>query len=305
MPQDQIQKIPFDQIYPGNNDRTVFDEDALSELANSIKENGLIQPITVRLFAPDPGAVFGGDRFGEAAQYQIVAGERRFRALRILEVEEIPCIVKELTDSEASAIMLSENVSRDDLDPIDEANAYHHRISNLGWTVKECAEKAGVSDIRVQFRLKLLHLRDDVQDLVRSGNLQMGYARILADAKLDTNRQMLAISNLQKNPRPTTGWFRKLVNEYAEQQNQAKMFEDDFLVCQHAPIEALNFDTPPSPAVDNPEIKGETPEDTILQQIEYWKDASEGWEKLGKTFKQKECNAAVSALQYAFSSIYG
>jgi ParB/RepB/Spo0J family partition protein len=300
---EQISKIPFDQIMPGNNDRTFFDANALNDLAASIKQNGLIQPITVRFFAPDPSVCFGGDRFGDMAQYQIVAGERRFRAMRILEWQEIPCIVKELTDNEASAIMLSENVSRADLDSIDEGNAYHYRVSVLGWTVAECAEKAGVSETRVHFRLKLLSLREDIQQLVRSGNFQLGYAQILADAKLDPNRQMLAFSNFRNNAKPTTGWFRTLVNEYAEQQNQAKMFDDAFLVCQPIPASAMSRNEPPSPTTCTPNIKGNDTQDTIGKLIEFWELAAQEWEKIGKPFKKQECKAAAAALLYAYSTI--
>ena len=300
---DKIHKIPFDQIRPGNNDRTQFDPVGIRELAKNILANGLIQPITVRLIAPDPSVVFDGDRYGDLAQYEIVAGERRFRALRLLEVEEIPSIVKELTDDEASAIMLSENVSRSDLDPVDEANAYSYRISAMGWTVKECAERAGVSEVRVQFRIKLLSLREDIQGLVRTGNFQIGYAQTLADAKLDPNRQMLAMNNFRKNPKPTTGWFRNLVNEYAVQQNQAKMFEDDFLVCQQAPAIDFNLEMPPSPRSTNPEIKGNDAKDTLQKTAAFWDTAAQEWDRLGKTFQKNECLAASSALRYVGDTV--
>ncbi|MCZ2078406.1 MAG: ParB/RepB/Spo0J family partition protein [Bryobacterales bacterium] len=300
---DNITLIPWDQITPGNNDRTNFDKDKLAELADSIRDVGLVQPITVRLFAPDPRCVFGGDRWGDMAQYQIVAGERRYRAMRILEWEEIPCIVKELDDETASAVMLSENVSRADLDPIDEANAYKYRIEFMGWTVSDCAKRAGVSEVRVQFRLKLLALREDIQQLVRSGNLPLGYAQILSDARLDRNRQMMAFSNYRDNPRPTLGWFRSVVNEYAEQQNQASMFEDAFMVCQSVPASVSRPADPPSPATHTPDVRGKDAKDTILKLIEYWELAAQEWEKIGKPFKRQECKAASSALQQCYSAI--
>lgn len=300
---DTIVLIPRDQILPGNNDRTLFDAQELQALAASISENGLIQPITIRLMTADPSVCFGGDLYGDQAQYQIVAGERRFRAMCLLEWQEIPCIVKQLTDADASAIMLSENVSRSDLDPIDEANAYHLRISALGWSVAKCAEKAGVSEVRVQFRLKLLGLRPDIQQLVRFGNLQLGYAQILADARLDTNRQMMAIGNLRNTPKPTPGWFRNLVNEYAEQQNQASMFEDAFLVCQPMPASAMTKAEPPSPTTFKPTIQGRDPYETIQKLIEFWEQAALEWEKIGKPFKRQECKAASSALLHVYSII--
>jgi len=290
----KVHQIPWDQILPGNNDRTIFDKEDLQDLADNIEKNGLIQPITVR---PAPSSL------SDAAEYEIVAGERRFRAIRSLGWETVPAIVKELSDEDASAIMLSENVSRSDLDPIDEANAYLHRIERLGWTVAECAKRAGVSDVRVQYRLKLLTLREDLQHLVRTDNLKLGYAQILASANLDPNRQSLAVAALRKNPKPTTGWFRRLVSEYATQQHQAKMFEEPLWVVQEVPASQLDFSSPPTPSTVTPDLKGDTPGDTILKLIEFWNTAALEWQKLGKNFKVQECQAASLALQNAYQNI--
>lgn len=161
-------------IVPGNNDRTRFDPTALRELAESIKGHGLIQPVIVR-------------HLDGTELYQIVAGERRTRAIDLLGWPEVPCLVADLNDEEASAVMLTENVARDDLDPVDEANAYANRMALYGWDEKRCAQQAGVSTVRVQFRLKLLKLRDNLKDLVRTGDLELGYAQIIAQADLDAN----------------------------------------------------------------------------------------------------------------------
>lgn len=285
-----IQMIPTSKIRPGSNDRTVFDAKELQALAESIRTQGrgkpgkgLLQPITVRWMGN---------------HYQIIAGERRFRACQLLNWKAIPAIPVKVTEEEAAALMLVENVSRKDLDPMDEARAYQIRIDKYGWTIDECAEKAGTSKMKVQFRLKLLTLRDDLQALIRSGNLQIGYAQILADAALDPNRQTLAVRALRDNPRPTPGWFRNIVNQYREQQLQAGLFDiGDFLVCQEMPVET-KIDEPPHPFQTTPPIIGDSPAAIIRTQVQFWTEAAGAWEKLGKPFKRQECEAAARALSY-------
>jgi ParB/RepB/Spo0J family partition protein len=276
--------IPLSQIHRGANDRTYFDSNGLEELAASIKDHGLIQPITVRPI---------GD------YYEIVAGERRFRACEILKWQEIPCFVAELSDEEAAAIMLTENVSRKDLDPIDEARAYRVRIDRFGWSTAECAKQAGTSEITVTFRLKLLTLREDIQHLVRSGNVQIGYAQILADSKLDTNRQTLAIKALRDNPRPVPGWFRTVCGEYATQQNQVNLFETgDLLTVQEVPTAFIQSD-PPHPETTTPPAKGKTALEKLKGQADFWRTAAQEWKRIGKPFKSQECEAAAKAVLYA------
>ena len=187
-----INDISISQIIPGRNDRTIFDESGLRELADSIKEHGLIQPITIR-HAKD------GKRF------EIVAGERRFRACKLLGWQTIPAIVTALKDEDASAITLAENIARKSLDPIDEACAYQSRIESFGWSIEDLSRHAGTSTIHIQFRLKLLKLIPEIQKLIRGGDIQIGYAQILADTNLDSNFQLIGFSKLRDNPKPTTG----------------------------------------------------------------------------------------------------
>lgn len=279
-------------ITPGNNDRTVFEPNALRELADSISQNGLIQPVTVRPIA-------------DGELFQIVAGERRFRAVSLLEWGEVPCIVKNMTDEEASAIMLAENVSRADIDPIDEAMAYRSRITLFGWSVAECARQAGVSAIRVQFRLKLLKLRPDVQSLVRNGNIPLGYASILSDADLDADRQMIAFARLRDNPSPTPGWFRRMVGELQAQQNQIGLFAAPGpLFGEYIPTkDDTPIALPPSPETHQPPNSGKTVRDIVNSQIRFWQEAAEAWSNLGKPFKRQECEAAAHALTAVLSAI--
>jgi len=269
-----IHAIPLSQIQRGNNDRTVFKQEEIQSLAESIAEHGLIQPITVNLFAPDPRFAFGGNRYGDMAQYNIIAGERRFRAVEFNKSETIEAFIVELNEEEASAIMLAENTARTDLDPIDEARAYQVRIDKFGWTIPEIAKKSGVSEIHVQFRIKLLALREDLHVLIRGGSLTVGYANIIADFKLDTNRQTMAIKSLIDNPRPTLGWFRNICGQYATQQNSESLFDvDNFLVCQDNPV-IIKLADPAHPLTTNPPVTGKTKFQIIQNQIEFWNNAA-------------------------------
>lgn len=294
--------IRVSQVHAGENDRTVFKQEELESLAESIREHGLVQPITVNLFAPDPRVCFGGDRLGDMAQYKIIAGERRFRAVQLLGLDVIETFIVELNEEEASAIMLTENTARADLDPIDEAKAYRIRIDKFGWTEAECAKKAGRTEIQVRFRLKLLTLREDLHGLIRSANFTVGYATILADAGLDVNRQMLAFNALRDNVKPTLGWFRNVVNQYKEQQSTVSLFDTgEFLQCQPIPVQVLNPGDPPHPYTTTPPRKGRTIKEIIKHQIQFWHEAAVLWKAAGKPFKSQECKAAALALQYTLN----
>ena len=277
--------LPVNKIRAGNNDRTIFDQDELKKLAETIREHGVIQPITV-------------NQVGKT--YEIIAGERRYRATILAGLPTIPAIVKKVDARTASALMLAENISRADLDPIDEGNAYQKRIDQ-GWTLEELSASVGKSLIKIQFRLKLLSLRDDLQSLVRSGNLLIGYAQIICDANLDTNRQLLAVKTLRDNPRPTLGWFRNVVNQYLEQQNSISLFDTgNFLVLQQETITSKVIE-PPHPATTTPPSAGKTPAEILKGQIDFWRSAAQAWEEIGKPFKKQECEAAVQALAHVIN----
>lgn len=275
--------IPLPAVDAGNNDRTVFDAAYIRELADSIATNGLIQPITVR---------------AAAERYQLIAGECRTRACRLLKWDTIPAFVVDADDKEASAMMLAENLARRDLNPIDEGAAYQSRVES-GWTVEELSKRVGVTAVRVHFRLKLLKLRPELQKLIRDGHFQIGYAQILADAELDKNRQLIAMRHLLTNQSPNPAWFRKVVNELSTQQAQTSMF-DDTLFAQDliADDEDAPPTEPPHPSTDTPPtLTGATPHATITAHIAYWQAAADQWDAAGKVFKKQECLAAVAALQ--------
>ncbi len=281
-------KIKRDQITPGKNDRTIFNPAELQALADNIATNGLLQPIMVR--------PVGGDR------YEIILGERRYRACSLLGWDKIPCIVRDVTEEEASAGMLSENMVRSNLDAIDEAVAYQSRIDRFGWSVDYTAQVAGVTPIRVMFRLKLLRLRADLQALVRSGNLALGYAQILADAGLDANFQSLAVDRLREASSPTPAWFRKEVSALLTLQAQQTMFdvlESPELYSQPAPAQV----DPPLPSTTIPPTCAGTPREIMAAHISFWQAAGDAWAALGKSFKRQECIAAARALETVLALI--
>lgn len=219
-----VKQVAVNLIQAGSNDRTHFDETALRDLATSIQQNGLAQPITVR-------PMDGGKWF------QIVAGERRFRAVsQILQWETIPALVRELSDEEAAAIMLVENTGRVDLDPIAEANAYQKRVEQFGWDVAKIADIAGVNAERVRGRLKLLHLAEDIQHFVRTNAFPMGHALAMIDAELDKNRQRIALRVFNAAKTMPLTRFQDVIAELRNQQieeSQLDMF-GDWLVQQVA-----------------------------------------------------------------------
>ena len=284
---DQINQVPISQIIPGKNDRTVFDETGLRELADSIKEHGLIQPITVRYTK-------------DCTQFEIVAGERRSRACKFLEWETIPAIIKVMEDEEASAITLAENIARKSLDPIDEARAYQRRIDEFGWTIEDLAKYAGTSSIHIRFRLKLLKLIPEIQKLIRFGNLSLGYAQILADATLDTNFQLTAFATFRDNPKPTPGWFRNIILDLKEKQDQGVLFNGPlFDRIEKSEIKNEEIPEPPHPNTTTPPKIGHTIKEIIRNQMSFWEEAAKQWDVIGKPFKRNECQSAAQALNLA------
>ena len=159
--------------------RQIFDEEKLNELAESIKEFGVIEPIIVKK------SIKG---------YDIIAGERRVRASRIAGKETIPAVVKDFSDEEMMQIALLENIQREDLSPIEEAEAYKNLITSLNLTQEEFAKKIGKSRSYITNMLGLLRLPKSVQNLVLDKKLSMGHARVLS--KLEDRDQIIEVSKL-------------------------------------------------------------------------------------------------------------
>ena len=159
--------LPLREIEPDpEQPRKRFDEDALNQLADSITENGLLQPIAVR-----PKKVGTG--------YIIIAGERRWRAARLAGLDEVPVIIKDVTDEQAAALALIENLQREDLDPIEVAEGCRQLIDKYGLTQESAAKKLGKSRSAVTNSLRLLALPEDVRRMVSAGKLSFGHAKVL------------------------------------------------------------------------------------------------------------------------------
>ncbi|HEY3067755.1 MAG TPA: ParB/RepB/Spo0J family partition protein [Methylomirabilota bacterium] len=158
-------EIPIDQVEVNpNQPRKAFDLAALDELTASIRTSGLIQPVVVR-------------RLGEG--YQLIAGERRWRAARQAGLARIPAVVREVSDAESLELALVENLLREDLNPMEEAEAYQKLLAQYGWTQEELAQRIGRDRTSIANSLRLLRLPAEIQADLRGGRLTMGHARAL------------------------------------------------------------------------------------------------------------------------------
>ena len=163
---ESVATVPIDRLQPGRyQPRTKMDQGALEELAAAIRAQGLMQPILVR-----PA---GGER------YEIIAGERRWRAARIAGLAEVPVVVREVPDQAALAMALIENIQREDLNPLEEAQGVQRLVEEFRLTHQEAAEAIGRSRAATTNLLRLLNLTKQVQALVLEGSLDMGHARAL------------------------------------------------------------------------------------------------------------------------------
>ncbi|GMO60400.1 MAG: ParB/RepB/Spo0J family partition protein [Rickettsiales bacterium] len=144
--------------------RKTFDEQELSELAESIKQNGLLQPIVVRK---------------KDNKYEIIAGERRFRACQNLGFKEIPVIIKDFDDKQALTLAIVENIQRSDLNPIDEAESYNKLINEFNYKQEEVADVVGKNRATIANMLRLLKLPDEVKEMLKAEQIEMGHAKVL------------------------------------------------------------------------------------------------------------------------------
>lgn len=182
-----------------NNPRKSFKPEDLEDLANSIREKGLLQPLVVRS--------------GKAPNsYEIVAGERRWRAAQIAGIHELPVLIRELDDGEMLEIALIENIQRSDLNPIEEATGYSQLIEQFGYTQQKLAESIGKSRSHIANMMRLLNLPDSVQEKVEQGSLSAGHARtlvaakdpeVLADKMINLGLSVREAENLIKTPQET------------------------------------------------------------------------------------------------------
>lgn len=182
---EEMIEIDLDLIEPNNfQPRTNFDEARLEELAQSIKANGIIQPLLVRRL-PD-------------GKYQLVAGERRWRASQRAGLQRVPCVVKEIPEDKMLELALIENIQRQELNAIEEAHAYKRLIESLGLTQEMVAQRVGRDRTFITNYLRLLRLPDDIQRLVEAEHLSMGHARALLGVDEPDIQRKLAKEIIEK-----------------------------------------------------------------------------------------------------------
>jgi ParB family chromosome partitioning protein len=186
--------------------RTRMDEGALYELAESIKAQGIMQPILVRRIGEEQGR----------ARYEIIAGERRFRAARLAGLDSVPVLVRDVPDEAAAAMALIENIQREDLNPLEEAQGLQRLIREFGLTHELAAQAVGRSRSAASNLLRLLNLADPVQTMLMAGDLDMGHARALL--ALDRATQITAASQItarKMSVREAESLVKKLGAEFA------------------------------------------------------------------------------------------
>lgn len=201
--QEKMVSLRLTEIVPNREQpRKQFDEEGISELAASIAQHGLLQPLTVRPLAD--------------GTYQLVAGERRWRASRLAGLDEVPVIVREMNDREAAEIALIENLQREDLNPMEEAVGLSTLMETYGLTQEETAKAVSKSRPAVTNALRLLHLPGAVRDLVGSGQLSAGHARAILSFA-DEEQQVAAAKAAVEN-----GWSVREVERQAKKARTAR-----------------------------------------------------------------------------------
>ena len=174
-PGEELARLPLDVLQRGRyQPRTDMRMETLAELADSIRAQGVVQPIVVRALEPAAGGAPGA-----AQRYEIIAGERRWRAAQMAGLSEIPAVIRRIPDSAAIAVALIENIQRENLNPLEEARALTRLITEFGLTHQEAAEAVGRSRAGVSNLLRLLELPPEVSQLLEQRALEMGHARAL------------------------------------------------------------------------------------------------------------------------------
>lgn len=199
--EENVQEIDIKKIVANEKQpRRGFDESKLEELADSMKQHGVLQPVILRK---------------KGNKYELVAGERRWRAAAKAGIEKIPAIVRELNDSDVMEIALIENLQREDLNPIEEAMAYKSLMDDFGLTQEELSKRVGKSRSQIANTVRLLNLDKEIQDLVYENRLTAGHARALLSIQDSKERLKLAnmISKEALSVRQTEQLVKKLVDE--------------------------------------------------------------------------------------------
>ncbi len=219
---DRLATLPLDLLERGKyQPRTDMRLESLNELADSIKSQGIIQPILVRPLRRSSGA--------ESQRYEIIAGERRWRAAQIAGLAEIPAVIRDVPDEAAVAMALIENIQREDLNPLEEARALTRLIDEFGLTHQAAAEAVGRSRAAVSNLLRLMDLTDEVKELLETRRLEMGHARALLG--LTVRRQQVEVAGLVAKKalsvRETEALVRRLLTPAASSNREEKALDPD------------------------------------------------------------------------------
>ncbi|MCB5825957.1 ParB/RepB/Spo0J family partition protein [Weissella cibaria] len=211
---DSVRDLAVDKIVANPfQPRHVFDQDALQDLAASIKENGVLQPVIVRHNPKDN------------AQYELLAGERRWRASQLAGMTEVPAIVRKLDDDQMLQAAILENLQREDLTPLEEAQAYRDMMDALKLTQEQVAKRLGKARSAVANFLRLLNLPDEVKDLLNAGDLSMGQARTLLG--LRNKRRIVPVAKRAISEGMTVRQLEQLVNKLNEQSDPTSKGADE------------------------------------------------------------------------------
>jgi ParB family chromosome partitioning protein len=222
---DELHHLPLDVIRPGRyQPRSVFDEEKLAELADSIRARGVVQPVVVRPVGDD--------------QYELIAGERRWRAAQIAGIDDIPAVLRDVSDEDSVAMALIENIQREDLNPLEEATALRRLIDDFQMTHQEAADAVGRSRAAVSNLLRLLELMQEVKDMIDMRLIEMGHARALLS--LDDDLQVQAAREVVRkrlSVRDTENLARRL--QQSKKKKGSRRVDPDILSLQNRLGETL------------------------------------------------------------------
>jgi ParB family chromosome partitioning protein len=222
---DVLRNLPLDMIRPGRfQPRSVFDEDKLAELADSIRAQGVVQAVVVRPVGDDG--------------YELIAGERRWRAAQIAGIDTIPAVVRDVPDEVSVAMALIENIQREDLNPLEEATALRRLIDDFQMTHQEAADAVGRSRAAVSNLLRLLELMQEVKDMIDMRLIEMGHARALLS--LDDDLQVQAareVAHKRMSVRDTENLARRL--QQSKKKKGSRRIDPDILRLQNRLGETL------------------------------------------------------------------
>jgi len=212
---DELRQVPIDQLQRGKyQPRTHMNAEALEELAASIKAQGVVQPIVARPLS--------------TGNYEIIAGERRWRAAQLAGLETVPAVVRQIPDEAAIAIALIENIQRENLNPVEEANAFTRLIDEFHMTHQQVAEAVGRSRAAVSNLLRLLTLNGDVRELLENGKMDMGHARaLLALEGKDQSQAAHQVVDKGLSVRETEQLVRRLLTRPAGQKSSRGRMDPD------------------------------------------------------------------------------